>query len=117
MNEEVHLYSAYFSNNTVPFKFEISEMPIKNVHKDGTIENKLPYFTDTQYSTYYFEGLRMNLGEEHQLTFGKVYYSTNKEKCHEWLKKKYESEREKILKAYDAIENAKIIDKGVDKYE
>lgn len=116
--KDVHLYSGYFSNNTVPFRFELSEMPVKRVYEDGTIETKYPYFTSSSYSTNYFGGRSGNdLEKECQLTFGKVFYSTDKEKCREWLEDKLKIERDRILKEYDAISSSKIIDKGVDVIE
>ena len=73
---DIHLYSGYFSNNTAPFKFELSEMPVKRVYEDGTIETKYPYFTSSSYSTNYFGGRSGNdLEKEYQLTFGKVFFT------------------------------------------
>ncbi len=113
---DVHLYSGYFSNNTIPFRFELSEMPIKMVYEDGTIETKYPYFTSSLYSTNYFGGRSGNvLEKEYQLTFGKVFYSKDKGKCREWLEDIYKREQDRISKEYDAISSSKIVDKGVDK--
>lgn len=116
--KDIHLYSGYFSNNTVPFRLELSEMSIKKVYKDGTIETQYPYFINSECSTRYFGGRSGNdLEKECQLTFGKAFYSKDKEKCCEWLEDKRKKERERILKEYDAISSSKIIDKGVDVIE
>ena len=101
---DIHLYSGYFSNNTVPFRLELSEMPIKKIYADGTIETQYPYFISPVCSTHYFGGRSgKNLEEEYQLNFGKVFYSTDKEKCWEWLKEIYKNEQDRIVKEYDAI--------------
>ena len=116
--KDIHLYSGYFSNNSAPFRFELSDMPVERVYEDGTIETKCPYFTSPSYSTNYFGGKSGNgLEKEYQLTFGKAFYSTDKEKCREWLEDKLKTERARILKEYDAIISSKIIDKGVDGIE
>lgn len=54
------------------------------------------------------------LDVEYHLNFGCVYYSTDKEKCMEWLKNKYKQERDKIITLYNAISETQIIDKGVE---
>ena len=111
---KVHLYSAYYSTNALPFRFEISELKIKRICGD-VIETEYPYFTAKDYSTCYFGGTTgSKLDVEHHLNLGTVYYSTDKEKCMEWLKNKYKQERDKIIALYNAILESQIVDKGVE---
>ena len=111
---EIHLYSAYCSTSKIPFRFEISEVKIKRICGD-VIETEYPYFVMNQYSTCYFGGSTGHkLGVEYHLNFGCVYYSTDKEKCMEWLKNKYKQERDKISALYNAITESQIIEKGVE---
>ena len=79
------------------------------------IETEYPYFTAKDYSTCYFGGTTgSKLDVEYHLNFGTVYYSTNKEKCMEWLANKYRDEHDKIMDLYNAIIESRIIDKGVE---
>lgn len=111
---EVHLYSAYCSTSKFPFRFEISEIKIKQIYGD-VIETEYPHFISNSYSTCYFGGVTGNeLNMEYYLNFGCVYYSTDKEKCMEWLKNKYKQEHDKIIDLYNAISESQIIDKGVE---
>lgn len=111
---EVHLYSAYCSTNDPPFRFEMSEVKIKRTYGD-VIETEYPYFINGSYSTCYFGGSTGHeLDVEYHLNFGCVYYSTDKEKCMEWLKNKYKQEHDKIIALYKAITESQIIDKGVE---
>ena len=111
---KIHLYSAYYSTNEPPFRFEISEINIKSIYGD-TIETEYPYFTAKDYSTRYFGGAtRSKLDVEYHLDFGCVYYSTDKEKCMEWLKNKYKQECDRIIALYNAISKSQIVDKGVE---
>lgn len=112
---KVYLYSAYYSTNALPFRFEISELKIKRICGD-VIETEYPYFTAKDYSTYYFGGTTgSKLDVEHHLNLGTVYYSKDKGKCREWLEDIYKREQDRISKEYDAISSSKIVDKGVDK--
>lgn len=116
MSENIHLYSAYFSKEKEKYIFEIREITIKKVWKDGTIQAEYPYFISKDYSTSFFGGNSGNeINKEYSLYYGKAYYSTDKEKCMEWLEEKQKAELEKIQKEYYAIQSSKIADKGVDK--
>lgn len=111
---EVHLYSAYYSTNKYPFRFEISEIKIKSIHGD-TIETDFPYFTMKDYSTHFFGGIGgTDLDTEYCLGFGYAYYSTSKEKCTDWLVNKYKEEHDRIVDLYNAITESRIVDKGVE---
>lgn len=111
---KVHLYSAYYSINEPPFRFEISEIKIKNIYGD-TIETEYLYFTAKDYSTRYFGGAGgERLDTEFCLRFGYAYYSTDKEKCMRWLTNKYTQEHDKIIALYNALSESRIIDKGVE---
>ena len=111
---KIHLYSAYYSPNEPPFRFEISEIKIKRICGD-VIETEYPYFTAKDYSTCYFGGTTgSKLDVEYHLKFGCVYYSTDKEKCMKWLANKYRDECDKIMDLYNAIIESRIIDKGVE---
>ena len=111
---KVHLYSAYYSTDKSPFRFEISEIKIKSIYED-TIEAEYSYFTAKDYSTRYFGGVGgADLDTEYHIGFGYVYYSKDKEKCMEWLTNKYKQEHDKIIALYNAIIESRIIDKGVE---
>ena len=84
---DVHFYSAYARTDiNEPFKFELEEIEINKVYENGTIELKHPYFYCKDDSSYFFGGRSGNeLDKEIILRYGTVYYSTDKNKCKEFL--------------------------------
>ena len=84
---DIHFYSGYVKTNiNEPFIFKVEELEIEEVFEDGTIKLKYPYFYCSSDSTYYFGG---KLGEktdrELKLSHGMVIYSTNKNKCKDFV--------------------------------
>lgn len=75
-------------------EFNYSPMEIEKIYKD-MIELRYPYFISSTYSTHYFGNEAFN--KEYEITNElTVFYSTDKEKCVEWLKEK----RDRLLQSY-----------------
>lgn len=81
------LYLAYaLYDDKIPFKFEVREIPIKSIHKDGTIETDWPCFYGIADYTNYING-SSEIRTETEYASGNsfVYYSESCEKCMRYL--------------------------------
>lgn len=84
---DVHFYSAYAKTNiNEPFKFELKEVEIKKILPDETIKLEYPYFYCEYDSSHYFGGTSGHaLDKQIVLCNGTAYYSTDKNKCKDFL--------------------------------
>lgn len=84
---DIHFYSGYVRTDiNEPFVFEVEELEIEKVFEDGTIKLKYPYFYCSSDSTYYFgDGWSGKTDRELKLSHGTVYYSTDKNKCKDFV--------------------------------
>lgn len=90
---DIHFYSAYARTDVNnPFLFELEELEIEKVHENGTIELKYPY-SYCQHDITRFFG-EINTDKEIVLGSGTVYYSTDKNKCKDFLLDKMKEQNE-----------------------
>ena len=84
---DIHFYCGYVKTDiNEPFVFEVEELEIEKVFKDGTIKLKYPYFYCSSDSTYYFGGRSgRNTDVELNLRSGSVLYSTDIYKCKDFV--------------------------------
>lgn len=84
---DMHLYSGFVKINPgEPFRFEVDELEIEKIYKDGTIETKFPYFVSNINSTYYFGGTWSNLDKIYKINDNIwVIYSKDKQKCMDFV--------------------------------
>lgn len=107
---DIHFYSAYARTDiNEPFKFELEEAKIKKVFKDGTIELQYPYFYCKNDSSYLFGGRSGHqLDKEIVLGHGTAYYSTNKNKCKDFLFEKMKEQNELADKIRERMRESKL---------
>ncbi len=107
---DTHFYSAYAKTDiNEPFKFELKEIEIKKVHEDGTIELEYPYFYCKDDSSYFFGGRRgCELDKENHLFYGTVYYSTDKNKCKDFLLEKMREQNKLADKVRERMRKSKL---------
>lgn len=84
---DIHFYCGYVRTDiNEPFVFEVEELEIEKVLEDGTIKLKYPYFYCSSDSTYYFSGRSgEKTDRELKLSHGLVFYSTDKNKCKDFV--------------------------------
>lgn len=84
---DIHFYCGYVRTDiNEPFVFEVEELEIEKVLEDGTIKLKYPYFYCSSDSTYYFSGRSgEKTDRELKLSNGMVFYSTDKNKCEDFV--------------------------------
>lgn len=111
--ENIRFYSAYVHTNTKdPFLFELEELKVKKVYGDGTIELNSPYFIMDDYSTRYFGGRSGNaINCEYKLRHVRVFYSTDKNKCMDYLNKNRADLVEYCNKLLERLQESKITTK------
>lgn len=113
MNNEVHLYRAYYSMEEYPYTFNVQELPIDKMLGD-VIVTKDYYLISKDFTTCYFGGFYgERLDTALQLGNGVAYYSTDKAKCMNWLIDIYDAKETEIVAMYNAIRGASIVDCGV----
>lgn len=107
---DVHFYSAYAKTDiNKPFKFELKEDEIRNIHKDGMIELVYPHFYCKDNSSYFFGGKRgCDLDKEIKLNYATAYYSTDKSKCKEFLLEKMKEQNELADKIRERMRDSKL---------
>lgn len=106
--KNIHFYSVYAKTDVnAPFKFKLDEIEIKKVWDNGMIELKHPYFYCKGDSTYFFKKER-NMDEEIDLEHGTVYYSTDKNKCKEFLLNKMREQNELVNKLQERMKESKL---------
>lgn len=107
---DIHFYSAYARTDiNEPFKFELEEAKIEKVFKDGTIKLQYPYFYCKDDSTYFFGGKSWHpLDKEIVLRYGTAYYSTNKDKCKDFLFNKMIEQNELADKIRERMKESKL---------
>lgn len=107
---DIHFYSAYVRTDiNEPFKFELKEIKIRKVFADGTIELEHPYFYCKNDSSYLFGGRSGNaLDKEVDLGYGTAYYSTDKNKCKDFLLEKMRDQNELSDKIRERMRDSKL---------
>lgn len=107
---DIHFYSAYARTDiNEPFKFELQEVEIKKVYADGTIELEYPYFYCKTDSSYFFGGRSGHpIDKEIILGCGTVYYSTDKNKCKDFLLEKMKEQNELADKIGERMRKSKL---------
>lgn len=107
---DIHFYSAYARTDIKkPFRFELEEIEIKRVYEDGTIELKHPYFYCKYDSTHFFGGgSGRQIDKETVLTNGTAYYSTDKNKCKDFLFEKMKEQNELADKIRERMRESKL---------
>ena len=104
---DIHFYSAYARTDiNNPFQFELEEIEIKKIHENGTIELKYPYLYCKDDSTYFFR--KRNVDKEIFLKHGTAYYSTNKNKCKDFLLEKMKEQNELADKIKERMRESKL---------
>lgn len=108
--EDIQFYSAYARTDiNKPFKFELKEDEIRNIHEDGTIECAYPHFYCKGKSSFLFGGESGHeLDKEFELEYVTAYYSTDKNKCKEFLLKKMKEQNELADKIIERMKESKI---------
>lgn len=111
--DEIKFYSAYVRTNVdEPFLFELEELRIKQLYKDGTIELDASYFVSDNYSTRCFGGMSGNTVDcEYKLRHGCVFYSTEKHKCMDYLLEKRKELVDYCDKVHGRLQESKITTK------
>lgn len=112
-------YSAYVRTDiNEPFKFELKEVEIEKVFEDETIKLQYPYFYCKDDSTYFFGGKSWHpLDKEIVLRYGTAYYSTDKNKCKDFLLEKMKEQNELIGKIRERMKESKLEIKLLEEYE
>ena len=107
---DIHFYCGYVKTDiNEPFVFEIEEIEIEEVFKDGTIKLKYPYFYRSTDSTYYFGGKsREKTDRELKLSHGMVFYSTDKNKCKDFAINKMREMNEMVDKIRKRMEASRL---------
>lgn len=107
---DIHFYSAYARTDiNEPFKFELQEVEIKKVYADGTIELEYPYFYCKTDSSYFFGGRSGHpIDKEIFLKHGTAYYSTDKNKCKDFLLNKMKEQNELSDKIRERMRESKL---------
>ena len=108
--EDIQFYSAYARTDiNKPFKFELKEDEIRNIHEDGTIECVYPHSYCKGKSSFFFGGKNgHDLDKEVKLEYVTAYYSTDKNKCKEFLLKKMKEQNELADKIRERMKESKI---------
>lgn len=108
--KDIHFYSAYAKTDiNEPFKFEMEEIEIKKVYEDGTIELEYPYFFSEYDSSYFFGGSSGHpINKETKLKSGMVYYSTDKDKCKDFIFNKMREQNELADKIRERMRDSKL---------
>ena len=105
--KDIHFYSAYVCIRN-QFEAEVKEAEIETIHDDGTIQ--------LLYDYYYEEGMLDNLyggnsghelDKEFPLFDGTAYYSTDVNKCIDFILRKIK-ERNKLIESQETIRNSKL---------
>lgn len=110
---DIHLYSGFVKiNPDEPFRFEVDELEVEEIYKDGTIETKRPYFISRMNSTYYFGG---NSGERLNRVFEitdrmGIIYSTDKQKCMDFVTDKRKEVKEMADNLLKNLNQSKVED-------
>lgn len=109
---DTHLYSGFVKINPgEPFRFEVDELEIEKVYKDGTIETKFPYFVSNIDSTYYFGDRWSGLDEIYKINDNIwVIYSKDKQKCMDFIIWKWKEVTEKADNLLKRLNQSKIED-------
>lgn len=110
MNEIKELFGAWsmIPNTTGEVEFCYSRMEITEIYPTR-IETKGYYFTSRNHSTRYFD--ESNLDKEYKITDElTVFYSDEKSKCVEWLKKKRDGLLIYHKDLYERIQRSEIRD-------
>lgn len=107
---DIHFYSAYVRTDiNEQFKFELKEVEIEKVFEDGTIKLQYPYFCCKNDSSYLFGGRNGHqLEKEIVLRYGTVYYSTDKNKCKDFLLEKMKEQNEFADKIRERMRESKL---------
>ena len=105
-----HFYSAYVRTDiNEPFRFELEEIEIKKVYENGVIELECPYFYCKNDSSYFFGGPSgRGVDKEIDLGYGTVYYSTDNNKCKDFLLKKMQEQNEIADKIRERMRESKL---------
>lgn len=116
---DIHFYSAYARIDiNEPFKFELEEIEIKKVYENGTIELKHPHFYCKDNSSYFFGGRsERGVDKEIDLGHGTAYYSTDKNKCKDFLLEKMREQNELANKIRERMRDSKLEIKLLEDYE
>lgn len=106
---DIHFYSGYVKTDiNEPFVFEVEELEIEKVFEDGTIKLKYPYFYCSSDSTYYFGGRSgEKIDRELKLSHGSVFYSTDKNKCKDFVIDKMREMNELVDKIRKRMKDSK----------
>lgn len=106
----IHFYSAYARTDiNEPFRFELNEVEVKKVHENGVIELECPYFYCKDDSSHYFGGpFGIPIDKELRLKHGIVYYSTDKNKCKDFLLEKMREQNELANKIRERMRDSKL---------
>lgn len=107
---DMHFYSAYVRTDiNEPFRFEVREIEIKKVHENGVIELEYPHFYCKDDSSHYFGGpFGIPIDKELRLKYGIAYYSTDKNKCKEFLLGKRREQNELADKIRERMRESKL---------
>lgn len=107
----VRFYYGYVKTNiNEPFIFEIKELEIKTVFEDGTIMLEYPYFYNNNDSTYYFGGKSgRNTDVELNLRNGLVFYSTDFNKCRDFVLNKMKEMNKVVERMIEAKLEIKLL--------
>lgn len=107
---EIRFYSAFAKTDiSEPFVFELKELKIKKIFKDGMIELEYPHFSGKNDSTRFFAGKKGHpLNTAYELNGGVAYYSTDRQKCEEFLRSKIREMNLFAAKLQDRMQKSKI---------
>lgn len=107
---DIHFYSAYARTDIKkPFQFVLDEIEIERVLDDGTIKLKYPYFYSKDDSSHFFGGIIGHpLDKEIVLRYGTAYYSTDKNKCKDFLLNKMREQNDLADKIRERMKESKL---------
>lgn len=107
---DIHFYSAYAKTDiNKPFRFALDELEIERVLSDGTIKLKHPYFYSKDDSSHFFGGIIGHpIDKEIVLRCGAAYYSTDKNKCKDFLIEKMKEQNELSDKIRERMRESKL---------
>ena len=107
---DIHFYTAYVKTDiNEPFKFKLKEVEIKKLHEDGTIELVCPYFYCKGNFSRFFGGRSGHeLDKEIVLWNITVFYSTDKNKCKDFLLEKMKEQNKLADKIRERMRESKL---------
>lgn len=107
---DIHFYSAYARTDiSESFRFELEEIKIMNISENGMIDLEYPFSYCKGNEFYYFGGkFGHPLDKETVLTNGTAYFSTDKNKCKDFLIKKMKEQNELADKIRERMRESKL---------